>query len=123
MKPNPEAMLQLWLDFKSTEPELSYSRVNSILPSQSSNVETGSSAPLQAAAAPTLVHCLRAACAPVLTSSPRDTRVRLEEAGAQEDNPDHTRQTRTGQTSISCTGIKVEVGGALDISQTDLVKI
>lgn len=48
---------------------------------------------------------------------------RLEEAGAQEDNPDHAQPIRTGQTSISCTGIKVGVGGALEIPQTGLVKI
>lgn len=67
MKTNPGAMLQCGLDFKSTEPELSYSTVRYIPPYQFCVV--AASAPLQKAAAPTLGYVLHEACAPAVTSS------------------------------------------------------
>lgn len=66
MKTNPEAMLQLGLDLKFTEPELSYSRIRSIPPNQFCVVTA--SASLQKAVVPTLGY-IHEACAPAVTSS------------------------------------------------------
>lgn len=60
-------MLQPELDFKSTGPELSYSRVSSSPPYQVHVVRA--SAPLQKAAVPTLGNVLPEACEPAITSS------------------------------------------------------
>lgn len=67
MKTNPEAMPQPRLDFKSTESELSYSRVRSILPYQFHGVTA--SASLQKAAVAITGYLLHEACAPAVISS------------------------------------------------------
>jgi len=121
MKPNPEAVLHLWQDFNATGRELSYSRECSIPPSQSCNAETGSSAPTTSLSRLLLFLCW--ATHYVKSARPRSPLLlgmqgmRPEEPGGQEDNADCTQWIRTGQTSISCTGIKVGVGGTLEISQ------
>lgn len=65
MKTNLETMLQPRLDFKSTGPELSYSKVSSIPPYQF-HVMTAS-ASLQKAAVPTLGNVLYEPCARAVT--------------------------------------------------------
>lgn len=120
VKPNPEAVLQMWLDFQSTGPELSYSRASSIPPSQSCNAETGSSAPTISPSRLLLFLCQAglymkpAHLCSLLLLGTQGTR--LGEDGAQEDNPDHALWMGTEQTGISGTGVKTGGVGTLEIS-------